>query len=93
MELNIISNFFYTMLAHVFIYSNHLFHNSIISVLYLNQSIKTNKGSKNEDIIIPTALDDRFDIVEVILLVFIFFSLGRLYQVWRFQRILNNQRG
>ena len=55
---------------------------SIISFLYLNQTIKVNKGSINDANTIPNALEDKFDIVEIVLLCLIFFGIGRLYQLF-----------
>ncbi|REG91114.1 hypothetical protein C8P67_1177 [Flavobacterium aquicola] len=52
------------------------------SILYFSHSIITNSGPTTTDIKIPTALIDKFDIVEVICFSLIAFGLVRLYQLF-----------
>lgn len=53
-----------------------------ISILYISQTIITNNGKTNNDIKIPTALTEKFDIVEVICFSVMAFAVGRLYQLY-----------
>lgn len=84
----LISNFFYTVLATVF--------HSGYGFKYLSNSVPYNPQIKAPIITIETPLimsQISFDIVWFILFSIIIFSFGRLYQAFKFQRILKNQRG